>query len=50
MPTYFRFRVIAHHSQSLVHRVFTHGFTRIVIANEDQLSIPAHTFDLFQNR
>lgn len=49
MPTDFRFGVIAHNSQSLVHRVLTHRLTGIVIAYENQLSIPIHAFDLFQN-
>ncbi|CAM7185751.1 hypothetical protein KLQUCK432M_26955 [Klebsiella quasipneumoniae subsp. similipneumoniae] len=49
MPTDFRFRVITHHSQRLVHRVFTHRFTRIVIAHKDQLTVSTHAFDLLQD-
>lgn len=49
MPANLNLRIVAHHTQSLVNRVLTHRLTRIVIADEDQLSVPIHAFDLFQN-
>lgn len=44
----FGLRFIPSCSQSIINRVFTHEFFRIVIVNEDKLFHPDHTFDLFQ--
>lgn len=49
MPTNFNFRIVPHHSQCFIYRILTHRLTRIVIANEDQLSVSIYAFDLFQN-
>lgn len=45
MPTHVCFSVIAHDSQSLIHRILTHRLTWIVIARENQLSVSIHAFD-----
>jgi transposase-like protein len=49
MPANFNFRIVPHHSQRFIYRILTHRLTGIVIADENQFSIPTHAFDLFQN-
>lgn len=43
-------RMRAEQMREAPNRVFTHGFTRVVIANENQLVLPTKLFYLFQDR
>lgn len=43
------FRVVTHHPQCLIDRVFTHWLIRVMVAGEDQFIITGDILNLFQN-
>lgn len=49
MSTNLYLRVITHNAQRLVHRVLTHRFTMVVIANENKIALATKFVYLFKD-